>query len=281
MNGGIRRVGAVILVRFVRLVAQLTYLQLVDSNKLADDPHNTRRFLQDLRRPRGPIVSADGVVLAKSVPSSDSLKYQRVYPAATAKLFAHVVGYQSVQFGSVGVEAQYSSALAGKGNLSFHNLGPLVNPRPTTGTVVLNLSVKAQAVAAEGLAGRRGSVVVLNVRTGGIVAAYSNPTFDPKLLVSHNGQLAAAARQFLLAAPDNPLLPRAWRELYPPGSTFKTVTASTALQDNVDVDKQFPFVTELQLPLTTAKLENFGGERCGGPLEEGFIESCNTTFGQV
>jgi len=281
MNGGIRRVGLLILVLFVGLVAQLTYLQLVDSNKLADDPHNTRRFLQDLRRPRGPIVSADGTVLAKSVPSNDPLKYQRVYPAATAKLFAHVVGYQSVQFGSVGVEAQYSSALAGKGSLSFHNLGPLVNPRPATGTVVLNLSVKAQAAAADGLAGRRGSVVVLNVRTGGIVAAYSNPTFDPKLLVSHNAQIATLARQFLLAAPENPLLARAWREVYPPGSTFKTVTASTALQDNVDVNKHFPFITELPLPLTTATLQNFGGERCGGPLEEGFIESCNTTFGQV
>ena len=56
MNGGIRRVGALILVLFVGLVAQLTYLQVVDSSKLANDPHNTRRFLQDLRRPRGPIV---------------------------------------------------------------------------------------------------------------------------------------------------------------------------------------------------------------------------------
>jgi peptidoglycan glycosyltransferase len=77
------------------------------------------------------------------------------------------------------------------------------------------------------------------------------------------------------------MLARAWRELYPPGSTFKTVTASTALTDNVDVDKQFPFLTELPLPLTTATLRNFGGERCGGSLEESFIESCNTTFGQV
>ncbi|MDQ1480600.1 MAG: penicillin-binding protein, partial [Actinomycetota bacterium] len=72
-----------------------------------------------------------------------------------------------------------------------------------------------------------------------------------------------------------------WRELYPPGSTFKTVTASTALTDNVDVNKRFPFLTELPLPLTTSVLKNFGGERCGGSLEEGFIESCNTTFAQV
>jgi peptidoglycan glycosyltransferase len=281
MNAGIRRVGAVILVLFVGLVAQLTYLQLVDSKKLADDPRNARTFLQFISRPRGPIVSADGFVLAKSVKSNDDLKYQRVYTPATAKLFAHVVGYQSIQFGSTGVEDEYASALAGKGLVSIHHLGSLLNPRPGTGTVVLNLSVKAQVAAAEGLAGRRGSVVVLNVRTGGIVAAYSNPTFDPRLLASHNGQVASAARQFLLAAPDNPLLARAWRELYPPGSTFKTVTAGTALQDNVDVNKQFPFITALDLPLTTATLQNFGGERCGGPLEEGFVESCNTTFGQV
>jgi len=280
MNGGIRRVGAVILVLFIGLVAQLTYLQVIDSSKLADDPHNTRRFLQDLSRPRGPIVSADGVVLAKSVPSNDSLKYQRVYTPATAKLFAQVLGYQSIQFGSVGVEGRYSSALTGH-NVSFKNLGELVNPRPSTGTVVLNLSVKAQVAAAEGLAGRRGSVVVLNVRTGGIVAAYSNPTFDPKLLASHNVKVATAALQFLRAAPDNPMLARAWREIYPPGSTFKTVVAATALQDHVDVTKPFPFLTSLKLPLTTASLQNFGGERCGGTLEEGFIESCNTTFGQV
>jgi len=278
MNTGIRRVGALVLVLFIGLVAQLTYLQLVDSNKLADDPHNARRFLQDISRPRGPIVSADGVVLAKSVPSPDDLKYQRVYTPLTAKLFAQVVGYQSVNYGSVGVEAQYSSALSGRDIHTFHSV---FSTRPVTGTVVLNLSVKAQLAAAEGLAGRRGSVVVLNVRTGGVVAAYSNPTFDPQPLASHNLLVAAAARQFLLADPENPMLARAWRELYPPGSTFKTVTAGTALQDNVDVNKHFPFITELKLPLTTATLQNFGGERCGGTLEEGFIESCNTTFGQV
>ena len=150
-----------------------------------------------------------------------------------------------------------------------------------TGTVVLTLSAKAQLAAAAALAGRRGSVVVLDVQTGGVVAMYSNPTFDPNLLASHDAKNAQIAREFLLAAPDNPLLARAWREIYPPGSTFKTVTAATALDDGVDVNKKFPFLKELPLPLTTNTLKNFGGERCGGTLEEGFIESCNTTFGQV
>ncbi len=283
MNTGIRRVGIVIVLLFIGLVGQLTYLQLADSKKLADDPHNTRKFLQDISRPRGPIVSADGVVLAKSVPVNDEVKYQRVYPAATAKLFAQVVGYQSIQFGSVGVEAEYSKQLAGRDNcrLSFSALRDCATREQGTGTVILNLSVKAQLAAAAALNGQRGSVVVLNVRTGGLVAAYSNPTFDPTLLVSHDTKIAELAREFLLAAPDNPMLARAWRELYPPGSTFKTVTAATALTDKVDVNKQFPFLTELPLPLTTATLHNFGDERCGGSLEEGLVESCNTTFGQV
>src|SRR5439155_16526070 len=134
MNIGIRRVGAAMMILFLGLVVQLTYLQVVHSSKLADDPHNTRRFLRDISRPRGEIVTSEGVVLAKSVPSNDEFKYQRVYPAATAKLFSQIVGFQSIQFGSVGIEAKYSSQLAGR------NLGnPLSNAfsdQPATGTVV-------------------------------------------------------------------------------------------------------------------------------------------------
>ena len=282
MNIGIRRVGLVIMLLFIGLVAQLTYLQVADSKKLADDPHNARKFLQDLRQPRGEIVTSDGVVVAKSTPTDDEFRYQRVYPTPTAQLFAQVVGYQSIQFGSVGVESKYSSQLAGKDlGLVARNLGQLVSGQPVTGTVVLTLSARAQLAAAAALNGRRGSVVVLDVHTGGIVAMYSNPTFDPNLLATHDVKRAQIARAFLLAAQDQPLLARAWREIYPPGSTFKTVTAATALTDGVDVKKNFPNLKELPLPLTTNVLENFGGEHCGGTLEEGFIQSCNTTYGQV
>ena len=282
MSIGIRRVGAAMMILFLGLVAQLTYLQVIHSSKLENDPRNARKFLRDISRPRGQIVSSDGNVLARSVRTKDEYKYQRVYPPGTAKLFAHVVGFQSIQFGSVGVESEYSSELAGR-NLGSpgKQLSQVLSNQPATGTVVLTLSAKAQLAAAGGLADRRGSVVVLDVKTGGVVAMYSNPTFDPTPLASHDSKKAQAARQFLLALPDNPMLARAWRELYPPGSTFKTVTASTALSDNLDVNKRFPFLTQLPLPLTTSVLKNFGGERCGGSLEDGFVQSCNTTFGQV
>ena len=282
MNTGLRRVGLAIVILFLGLVGQLTYLQVAHSSKLANDPHNTRKFLRDIRQPRGPIVTADGVVLAKSIPSDDDFRYQRVYEPLTAKLFAQVVGYQSIELGSVGVEAEYSSELAGRDlGLQVKNFRQLVADQPVTGTVVLSMSAKAQAAAAAALDGRRGSVVVLDVHTGGVVAMYSNPTFDPTLLASHNVKTAQLAREFLLAAPEQPLLARAWRELYPPGSTFKTVTAATALTDNVDVRRKFPFLKELTLPLTVNKLKNFGDEKCGGSLEDGYIESCNTTYGQV
>src|SRR5262249_38576606 len=83
--------------------------------------------------------------------------------------------------------------------------------------------------------------------------------------------------------PKNPMLARSWREIYPPGSTFKTVTSSITIEDNVDVDKIFPELRELDLPLTTTNLKNFGHppELSGGNLLESFVVSCNTTFGQV
>jgi penicillin-binding protein A len=282
VNRGIRRVGVAMMILFVGIVAQLTYLQVARSDKLAADPRNARNFLRDVRRPRGPIVSADGVILAKDVPSNDEFKRQRVYPPETATLFSNIVGYQSLQFGSVGVERTYANQLTGRtfSNIT-KNLADAFAGRQITGTVTLTVSNKAQKAAADALAGRRGTVVVLDVQTGGIIAAYSNPTFDPNGLASHDVKKAQRIRTLYLLDPSQPLLPRAWREIYPPGSTFKTVTASIAIQDNVDVTKQFPFLTELPLPQTTRTLQNFGGERCGGSLLEGFVVSCNTTFGQV
>ena len=282
MNTGIRRVGIVMIILFVGLIAQLTYLQVGRASRLDNDPRNARKFLRDIQRNRGPIVSGDGVILAKSIPSNDEYKYQRVYPDATAALFAHVVGYQSIQFGSVGVENTYSADLAGRTfKLQLGNLADRFATTQPVGTVDLTLADAVQKVAAFALRGQKGSVVALDVQTGGVLAMFSNATFNPNPLASHNTAKARKDRAALLKDPANPLLARAWREIYPPGSTFKTVTASIALQHNVDVNTVFPQRRELPLPQTTATLHNFGDELCGGTLEEGYIVSCNTVFGQV
>jgi penicillin-binding protein A len=283
MNTGIRHVGVAMIVLFIGLVAQLTYLQVGRNSSLANASGNPRKLFADIRRDRGPIETADGTVVAQSIPTTDEFKHQRVYPKDTATLFANVVGYASIQLGAVGVEKAYASDLEGRNfDLQLHNLADAFANKQPVGTVVLTMSKAAQGTAAFALQGKRGSVVVLDVATGGVLAAYSNPTFDPNQLASHDAKKAQAAYSLLTRAPDNPLLSRAWRELYPPGSTFKTVTASIALQNKVDIDKTFPVTDHLVLPQTNGvSLFNFGKERCGGSLLDGFIVSCNTTYAQV
>ncbi|HUI49851.1 MAG TPA: penicillin-binding protein 2, partial [Acidimicrobiia bacterium] len=179
MNTGIRRIGLVMIVLFVGLVGQLTYLQVARSSQLANASGNPRKFFADIRRDRGPIVTADNVPVAISTPTDDEYKFQRVYPSDTASLFADVVGYESIQLGSVGVENAYASDLEGRTfDLQFHNLADAFANKQPVGTVVLTLSKLAQGTAAFALQGRRGSVVVLDVQTGGVLAAYSNPTYD-------------------------------------------------------------------------------------------------------
>ncbi|HEV7523338.1 MAG TPA: penicillin-binding transpeptidase domain-containing protein [Acidimicrobiia bacterium] len=283
MNAGIRRIGVAMIVLFVGLVAQLTYLQIGRGSQLANAPGNPRKAFADLRRDRGPIETADGAIVALSTASNDEYKHQRVYPSATATLFADVIGYQSIQNGAVGVEHTYSSALEGRTfDLQLNNLADAFANKQPVGTVVLTMTKAAQGAAAFALQGRRGSVVVLDVATGGVLAAYSNPTYDPNLLTVHDTKKAAAVFSFLSASPDNPLLSRSWRELYPPGSTFKTVTASIAQQSHVDLTTVFPVTDHIVLPQTNGvPLFNFGHERCGGSMLDSFIVSCNTTFAQV
>jgi penicillin-binding protein A len=283
MNPAIRKVGIGLIVLLLVLVAQLTYLQIVDANNLKHNPHNVRELLAAANRPRGDIVSSDGTILARSLRVSDGtvFKYLRQYP--TNELFSQVVGYKSFVFGTTGVENTYNDDLTGQTlQLQLHNIPGLLSGNNNTGTVVLSLRADLQHAAQAALGFQRGSVVLLDVKTGAILAMYSNPSFDPNPLVSHDAKVAQAAFTALSQNPDKPNLPRAYRELYPPGSSFKTVTASVALEDGVATpDTVFPVRTQLTLPQTTNTLKNFGGESCGGTLTESFTESCNTTFGQL
>jgi peptidoglycan glycosyltransferase len=283
VNRAIRRVGIGIVALVLILVAQLTYLTIVDANNLKHNPHNVRALLSNANRPRGDIVTADGTIVAQSRTVSDGtvFKYLREYP--TKELFAQTVGYQSFVFGSTGVENTYNNALLGRENqLNLNNIPDIFSGKKTTGTVVLSLRADAQRLAQSALGTQRGSVVLLDVKTGAVLAMYSNPSFDPNPFVVHNNQFAQAAFTAVQQNPDHPALPRSYRERYPPGSSFKTVTASVALEDGVATpNSTFPVRTELPLPQSTNTLRNFGGESCGGTLTLSFTQSCNTTFGQL
>jgi penicillin-binding protein A len=282
VNRPIRRVGYAVTVLILLLVAQLTYLQVVDAHNLANDPKNVRKQLKEYNRARGKILTADGQVLAESTPTTGDFKYLRQYPQTN--LFAHVVGYQSFVnlVGSSGVEESYDKELTGQDtSLQLQNIGNALSGKADTNDVVLSLTESAQKAAADALGGQRGSVVALDVHTGAVLAMYSNPTFNPNGLSVHDTQFVQNTFNQINSG-DKPALQRAYRDRYPPGSTFKVVTTKSALETGTaSPDSEFDFTDGFEIPGTQTKLRNFGGEVCGGTLEDSLVESCNATFAQL
>lgn len=283
MNRQIRRVGIVLSACFLALFLQLNYLQVLSADRLANHPRNVRTLLRDYAKPRGQILSADEAIVAESIPVDSELKYLRAYPQGA--LFGHVSGFFSFSLGATGIEASYNDELTGKSQQrELRNLSDILAGKEQTGTVVLGISAKAQQAARDALAhaGKRGSVVVLDPTTGLILAMYSAPSYDPSPLAAHNQQSVQQAYAAFESDPENPMLARAFRERYPPGSTFKVVTAATALeQGGVTPETTFPMLRELDLPQSDKALRNFGGKECGGSLSDAFRVSCNTVFGQL
>ena len=281
MNRSIRGFGIVMMLLFAALVAQLTNLQVVQAHKFDSDPRNTRQEVADFSRPRGVIQTADGVILAESVPSKDQYKYQRVYPQKFT--YAFLTGYLSFRYGSEGVEASYGNELAGR-NLPVHasDITKLLTTQPRTANVTLTVNSAMQQAAFNALGQRVGAVVAIDPRDGSVIALVSQPTYDPNELASHSSGAEQQAFTGLNADPGRPLLPRVYRESYAPGSTFKVVTASAVYDRQPSLaTKPYPVLNALPLPQTGNLLHNFGGESCGGMLPELLRISCDTGFGQV
>lgn len=282
MNIQIRRLGIVMVVLFSAIFLQLNYLQVINAGNLNNHPANSRAVVRDFSQPRGVIQTSDGAVVAQSVPSDNAFKFQRQYPLGP--LFAHVTGYFSFAYGSEGVEREYNDALTGRSEPTSFDPRDLLVERDKTANVTLTMSRSLQQLATEQLGDRKGAVVALDPRTGAILAFADHPTYDPGVLSSHDQEAVTDAWDRLNADPDKPLLPRTYRERYPPGSSFKVVTAAAALATGTASPTQPVYPTLRALPLPQAggqTLANFGGGACGGPLPEALRVSCNTAFAQL
>jgi penicillin-binding protein A len=114
-----------------------------------------------------------------------------------------------------------------------------------------------------------------------VLAMTTFPRYDPNALSSHDPEEIRRNWERLVDDPNGPLLNRAAGALYPPGSTFKVVTAAAALENGVTMDQQLPSPTVYDVPQTSADIRNFGGSSCGADtltLTEALTISCNTTF---
>jgi penicillin-binding protein A len=281
MNRQIRTLGIAMVVLFGALFAQLNYIQVLKADDLANAPGNNRIAVRDFSRARGEIRTADGVVIARSVPVDTPFERLRQYPEGP--LFAHITGYFSFTFGSDGVERTYGAELSGRsGEVQIRQLGNVLADEPQGANVTLTVSKRVQEAAAGALGNRKGAVVALDPRTGGVLALQSFPTYDPNPLAAHDQKSVRSAWEGLLDSPEKPMLPRTYRERYAPGSTFKVVTAAAAVERAPELaSKDYPVTEKLDLPQTDQDLPNFGGGRCGGPLPELLRVSCNTGFAQL
>lgn len=283
MNREIRVLGIVLVVLFAALFLQVNNLQVLSAKRLNEHPANSRSVIRDFSRPRGVIETADGVLVAESVPSDDDFELQRRYPEGP--LFAPVTGFFSFTYGNEGVERTYNDLLAGRdsGPLRLDRLDDLLLERSQAQDVTLTVSKALQQAAAEGLGERKGAVVALDPRTGAVLALVSYPSYDPNQLASHDLIAVRKAWEGLNADDGQPLRPRSYRDRYFPGSSFKIVTAAAALSSGTITPTRptFPVLRELPLPQSSAPLRNFGGSSCGGNLADALRVSCNTVFARV
>lgn len=282
MNSSIHNVVKVLVVCFVLLFVQLNRIQVIDAEDLKQHPANTRTVQRDFNRARGPIVTSDGVVVARSIATEGQFERLREYPEGD--LYAHSAGYLTFNLGAQGVERTFGEDLVGRtSTLQLGGLTGIFGAGDPTGEVVLTLRDDMQRRSKELLGTKRGSVVALDPRSGELLALWSYPSFDPNVLSSHDTSAVNEAWIALGIEPGKPLLAKSYREIYFPGSTFKVITAAAALEDNIATNAQpvFEPVSSYTPPLTTKAITNFDKKACGGNLFDWIVQSCNTSFAQL
>jgi peptidoglycan glycosyltransferase len=285
MNKPIRRLSFLVALLFCSLLISTTWIQFVTAKSLDDRPGNRRTLLDSYSRERGAIL-VDGTPIAKSVPTKDWLKWVRTYPQA--RLYSQVTGYYSFTYGAgFGLEGAEDPLLSGQSDRLFYGrvLDMLTGKPPSGASLELTINPKAQAAADKALGNQRGAVVALDPKTGAILAMVSHPQYDPSTLSGHDTKSVAAAWKALIADPLRPADNRAiGGNLYPPGSTFKLITAAAALSSGKFTEQsQIPAPATLALPQSTRDLPTDDHQPCGPgdktTLTHALEISCNTAFG--
>ncbi len=260
-NKKIIRVLIVVSLMFLSLVTYLLYFNMFRASDVASNPYNKRQWEDEKYVKRGSIYDRDGELLAETVVDGDNRI--RRYPKGS--LYSHIIGYASKVYGKSQLEMTYDNQLLGHGdiNISFGSLRSGYD-------LHLTIDHDLQKFAYEKLSGRRGAVVALEPSTGKILAMVSYPDFNP------SADALEENWNYIVEREDSPLLPRATNGLYPPGSTYKIVTASTAFNAGY-ADKLF--VDEGSFELDGLKVENYGGKVYGElSLKQAFIYSSNCVF---
>ncbi len=264
------------------LLANATRVQVVQSREYDGNPANRRATIARYQQPRGDIL-VGGVPVTGSMDTGEQLRYERTY--RNGPLYAPVTGFSSQMYGTTFLEHTEDGVLSGTDPM----LAPLplwndVTRAPNRGgDVVTTLDRRgAGGRVPGGSPGRKGAVAAVEPATGRILALVTSPSYDPAEL-SGNNEAVAAAWDRLNHDPEKPMLNRAVRQTYPPGSTFKVVTAAAALDAGVvtDLDARTDSPTPYRLPGTTTRLTNEADGCADASVRDAFEWSCNTVFAKL
>ena len=281
MNRQIRAVSLLAGLMFLALMVNLTGSAMFRQASLNNDPHNVRVRDAEFSQNRGNILVGSRPI-ATTTSSNGKFAYQRVY--LSGPKYAPITGYYSYYYGRSMLEQTQNAQLTGTSDAQWLSriTGTLSGHKPEGGSITTTINAKAQDAAWDGLKGKKGAVVALDYTTGAVLAMASSPSYDPNELASHHLNDTTRAWKNLVADPSSPLTNRATREIYPPGSTFKLVTAAAALQNGYHPNSMVDSPENWILPGTRTPLTN--ETNCGGSritLAHALDISCNTAFGKV
>jgi peptidoglycan glycosyltransferase len=273
---------SVILLLFVVIAAQSAWVQFFHASALNASNLNPRNAsVNSTQYQRGEIRAADGTVLAQSVAtSSHANPWRRIYP--TGRLFSGIVGFTSTAEGNWWLEAQYNNYLEAHAQPA-QSFEQVLAPTKSADSVTLTISPTLQRISQSALAGRDGSVVAFDPKTGDTLALYSNPTFNPAPFTSLTTSVQKAAWKQVNTKDKegfSPLGLLATQQTFFPGSTFKVITTAgiVAYQPSL-LTKYYPPMVYTKLPDTTKLLYNDGHVSCGGTVEEMLPQSCDPGYG--
>jgi peptidoglycan glycosyltransferase len=264
MSTPIVRLFGLIVVLFALLVVWTSRWTVLDASSLNRNALNVRPLLAELRVKGGRILANDGTVLAKPVPGPGGT-WGRTYP--TASLFAQPIGYSiAAQGRSAGLESSRAGELRGD-QTGLNSIFGQLSPNPVGNDVYTTLDTKAQRAAQQALGGQNGSVVALNPRNGAVLVMYANPSYDP----NHPDAKGANVSSFN----------RTTQGRYAPGSTFKIVTATAAVDSgkytaNSVVNGNSPIAVS-GVPLNNDNNQSWGPVN----LIVAMTNSINTVFAQL
>ena len=285
MHRQIRKVGIGLVFAFLAVFLQLNYVQIFAAEEIASNNANIRSLLREYSIKRGDIITLDGTRVAVSEPKKGQLRFRRTYPEG--ELYGHITGFYSIRYGTSRIEATFNDQLLGdSGVISMQDIQDRFLGSGEEGDDVrLTIHSRLQQAARDALGGERGAVVALDPQTGEVRALWSNPSYDPTPLASHDPKEAKQYWDSLdPKSPRSPLVPGTTHRGYAPGSTVKVISTAAALETKYQPDDTFEDPVELELPQTDETLTNFTKTSCAGGQIDLFTAleiSCDTTFAMI